>query len=194
MANRACLWSGEQLPPEWTYSEDRVGARPLLGADYLIPLFWLCLFRPDDIGSYHDPDGDSLLPWRNRVPYLAAPREQCVTTFSQRVAHLRKILASTDYYLPKWQDLLNLVQTPYLSVDFSEVFWMAPESQQGVLAALESLAGDDATPSAALLRVTSLVDVYKQATRDFEPDGERFKKFEYVVGYRLDAPLDWFSA
>lgn len=126
---------GEQ---EWPAFADESGTE--YEAAYCIPLFWLCLFGPQDIQLALVEDEDADAP--RSYAFLACPREDGLARLKARSSVLRRSLGAErhELYL-EWAARLGRESYSHILVRTVELDMMEEEGQlqQDMLAALSDL-------------------------------------------------------
>jgi hypothetical protein len=114
-----------------------------LMAKYCLPIFWVALFRPENMHQFacDDLDGET---W----PYLLGRREDCVAQLLKRRTNLFSVLP--QMHLPVYEsfiDVLQKVQQPYLHFESDDIAGLCgSEPPEWTSELLDAMAALDARP------------------------------------------------
>lgn len=152
MSNRVYLCCTHfSTPPQetdWPAFGDESGTE--YEAAYCIPLFWLCLFAPQDV--HLAPGHEDMLETPRDYAFLACPRDDGLARLKARSAVLRRALGEERHglYL-EWQARIARESYSHVLVRTEELDMMDEEGQlqQDLLAALFEL--DTACANGALV-------------------------------------------
>ncbi len=171
------LYSGNKQKPSWVKCGECENA--LSEGNYFIPLFWLAMFDPASIKMCRDPDGESFLPWKNKVPYFSAKKEKCLDNFDKRIAVLKAFLPSSVSLIDRWRKYIVDNAGSLLSVDFTEVNFM----DDGVRSDIHTIFDGFVKPSAPM--ISSIVALcgaeYDGETRELKTQND-VKPSYHLVG------------